>query len=549
MRKTKDIQKVPYLAPDVLAKVVPSPTDGWDAISPLAEMDPKRAPILDNWVSRPGYVELRGGYTAYSSILSSTAVESLLVYRSPTGEQFFAAGGAKIYDITVGSTPTSVLTGLSSGRWQYVNFTPNGGTNVIQCVNGLDPLQQYNGTVWSVPAITGLSGGRTTANIININIQKRRFWYVMRNSTVAAFMPTDAITGPIAGEFDFGALWNKGGFLVAAFAWTVDGGSGPQDYACFISSRGQITIYAGTDPTSSNTWQLVGTFDVAPPIGRRCFLRIGSDVALITQQGVIPISQALPFDPSADRSAAVTSRIQNAMSLAAMAAQDHFGWQLISYPNQQLAILNVPLTENSSQVQYVMNTLTGGWCRFVGWNANCFAIYNDDLYFGDNTGGIALAYSGSADLTTSISADMQCAFNWFEEPGRLKRMTMIQPLLNLGGAITPTLAVDADFATSTAIAPVSTFTGGVLWGAARWDTDLWPAASINYTQFLSVEAIGKALAIRMRVNITGLSSYATTGVFDSGQFDNATFDSAIGIDLPLLQVNAFNTILELGGAI
>ncbi len=548
MRKTSTLQKVQYLAPEVAAKVVPSPTDGWDAISPLAEMDPKRAPILDNWVSRPGYVELRGGYTPFNSILSATPVETLMVYRSPAGEQFFAAGGTKIYNITTGGTPTSVVTGLSSARWQYVNFANSAGS-FIQCVNGLDSLRMYDGTTWTTPTITGFSAGRTTASIINISISKRRLWYVMRTSTVVAFMPTDSISGAIAGEFDFGPLWNKGGILMAAFSWTVDGGSGPQDYTCFMSSRGQITIYAGTDPTSSASWQLVGTFDISPPIGRRCFLRIGSDVALITQQGVLPISQSLPFDPSADRSAAITARIQNAMSQAALAAQDHFGWQLISYPNQQLAILNVPLTENSSQVQYVMNTLTGGWCRFVGWNANCFEIFNDDLYFGDNTGGINLAYSGSADMTTSIIADMQCAFNWFEEPGRLKRMTMIQPLLNLGGLITPTLAVDADFATSTAIAPVTTFAGSVVWGMARWDVDVWPATSINYTQFLSVEAIGKALAIRMRVNVTGNSSYATTGVFDSAQFDNATFDSSIGVDLPLLQVNAFNTILEFGGAV
>ena len=49
MRKAKTTQKITYLAPDVQTKVVPAPVDGWDAISPLAEMDPKRAPILNNW--------------------------------------------------------------------------------------------------------------------------------------------------------------------------------------------------------------------------------------------------------------------------------------------------------------------------------------------------------------------------------------------------------------------------------------------------------------------------------------------------------------------
>jgi hypothetical protein len=141
MRKARTTQKVGFLAPDVVTKIVPAPTDGWDAISPLAEMDPKRAVILDNWVPRPGFVELRKGYSAYSRV-GVSPVETLMVYRGPTGEQMFAAGGTSIYDVSSYGQQDVVVTGLGSARWQYVNFTPGGGTNVIQLVNGTDPLQQ-----------------------------------------------------------------------------------------------------------------------------------------------------------------------------------------------------------------------------------------------------------------------------------------------------------------------------------------------------------------------------------------------------------------------
>ena len=193
-------------------------------------------------------------------------------------------------------------------------------------------------------------------------------------STVCAFMPTDAIMGAIAGTIDLGANWTKGGYLVSVTDWTVDGGNGPQDYMVFLSNRGQATIYSGTDPTSATAWTLVGTFELAPPIGARCCTQIGSDVAIITQQGVVPLSQALPFDPSAERSVAITARIQNAMAQAAAQGLSLFGWQLITYAPEQVSILNVPQVENNTQVQYVMNTLTGAWCQFTGWNANCFNI-------------------------------------------------------------------------------------------------------------------------------------------------------------------------------
>ena len=547
MRKIQTMQKTPFVAPEVLPKVVPAPTDGWDAISPLAAMDPKRAPILDNFVPRPGWVELRGGYTAYVGTLTGSPVETLMVYRSGSAEEMFAASGSIIRDVSTSVSETDVVTGLNSARWQYVNFKPAGATNVIQLVNGADNMRQYNGTVWSTPSITDGSGTPIdTSTFINISTIKRRLWYVVNNSTLAYFMPTDAIQGQIAGSQDFGSLFSKGGYLVAASSWTVDGGSGPQDYGLFISSRGQVALYSGIDPTNASAWNLVGVFDIAPPIGRRCLLRVGSDVGIITQQGVIPISQALPFDPSADRSVAITARIQSAMASAAMLAGNSFGWQLISFPAQQLAIVNVPIQSND-QVQYVMNTLTGAWCRFTGWGANCFEVYNNNLYFGDNDGNVQLAYSGSMDLNTPISANMQCAFNWFDEPGRIKRMSMIQPLLVLGGSLNPTISVDTDFTTSTQTATVSTFSSSVVWGTAVWGVDLWPSGTVQYNSFLSVEALGHALAVRLQAAIdttpTGL------GVFDFGTFDNATFDQGYSTALPVLQVNAFNTIIELGAVV
>jgi len=548
MRRAKTVAKVPFLAPDVETKIIPSPTDGWDQISPLAEMDPKRAPILDNFVPRPGYVEIRQGEFTWAQP-DTVPVETLMVYRDPSTEQMFAAAGSKIYDVTSYATWTTVQTGLSSARWQYTNFTPSGANTVLQCCNGVDALRQWNGSAWSQPAITGLPGGFTTSDIINIYAQKQRLWYIYKNSTYVYFMPTQAIQGPVAGFQDFGALFSRGGYLIAMADWTIDGGNGPQDYAAFISSRGQVALYAGTDPTNATVWTLVGVFSIAPPIGYRCTYSIGSDVAIITQQGVLPISQVLPFDPSAERSVAITARIQNAMAQATTAGMNLFGWQLITFAPQQLSIVNVPQIENNTQVQFVMNTLTGAWCDFNGWNANTFDIFNDNLYFGDNNGYVNQGYSGLADGTTGVTLDMQCAFNWFDEPGKEKRMTMIQPLLTTQGTITPALSVDTDFATSTAQNVINISAAGVVWDGAIWDVSLWPSGATNFTQWLSVEAIGHAFAARMHFTLPANLTSAPLSVFDTATFDSSTFDGSANGAAITLQVNAFNAILETGGAI
>jgi hypothetical protein len=552
MRKAKSVEKVATPAPDVITKVVPVPTDGWDAISPLASMDPKRAPILINWIPRPGWVELRKGYAAWG-MTDSSPVETIMVRRAESGEQMFAASGSKIYNVSAaGNTPPVAVSGLNSARWQYINYTPALGTTVLQCVNGVDTLRQFDGTTWTVPAITGLPGGLNTSAITNIHAQKRRIWFVLGDgagggSTVAAFMPTDAITGPIDSTLDLGANWSKGGHLVAITDWTVDGGNGPQDFMVFISSRGQISIFGGTDPTDATTWTLSGTFDLSPPISDRCATKLGSDVGMITQQGIIPISQALPFEPSAERSVAITARIQNAMANAAIAGINLFGWQLISYPPEQLLILNVPQVENQVQVQFVMNALTGAWCQFNGWNANCFEIYNELLYWGGNDGTVNLAFSGTTDLLEPILADMQCAYNYFDAPGRLKRMTMIQPFISATESITPQIAIDVDFQISPSTSPVTIISGGSLWDVAIWDASAWFGSVVQTTSWLSAEAMGHALAVHVTLNISASASALTIGFFDSGVFDSSEFDVGASVAGLALQINAFNTLLEMGG--
>src|SRR5678816_2360910 len=64
-------------------KSIPPPVEGWDAVSPLANMSPKRAIALENWFPQPGFVEVRKGYASHSTGMgSSTPVQSILIYNA-----------------------------------------------------------------------------------------------------------------------------------------------------------------------------------------------------------------------------------------------------------------------------------------------------------------------------------------------------------------------------------------------------------------------------------------------------------------------------------
>ncbi len=172
--------------------------------------------------------------------------------------------------------------------------------------------------------------------------------------------------------------------------------------------------------------------------------------------------------------------------------------------------------------------MIGSWCRFTGWNAKTFAFYNDKLYFGDLSGNVNWAYQGGNDNGSPITATLQCAFNWYDNPGRLKRMTLIQPLLTVASAtaVSLTLGVDTDFSNTTLSGAVQTGTSTALWDTAIWDQALW-AGPYQTQPWVSVNGLGKALAVKTQL-IYNLSS---------------------ALDTPQIQVNAFNTICELGGMI
>lgn len=546
--------KPPIFQQDVESKPSPAPVKGWDAISPLSNMEPDYAVILDNVVPRPGWCEIRGGYNAWIQGLGGP-VESIMIYRpANASEIMFSVANGVAWDTSTYGIPTISLTGITVNRLQYINFNPVGVTSYLIAVNGTDTAAIFDGSTWAAWNVTGIS----TTSLININAHKRRIWVIEKNSTNAWYLATDAIAGALT-QFNLGSLMTKGSSLIAMGTWTVDGGQGPDDLAVFLTSKGQAIIYKGTDPGNADAWFLVGVFNLPTPIGTRCLLQMGSDLLIITLEGLIPISKALPFDPSGARSIALTNRIQNAMALAARDHNTDFGWEATLFPLQNLLVMNVPTNENVSQMQFVMNTLTGAWCRFTGWNANCFGIFNESLFFGDNSGNVNLAYAGGFDLVSAINLDIKCAYNYYDDPGRIKIMQLCRPFIVSDGTISPGLGVDVDFgdsnfsANTTVIAP----TGGV-WDSGIWDSSLWASDAKASVQWQTVGAIGTALAIRMKVNILGSSSTGssviTNSVFDTGVFDTAIFDGNgatvnSGQNVPILQINQFEVVMEHGAVI
>ena len=515
---------------------IPAAVGGWNTINPLAAMPPNKAGLMQNWIPRPGYIELRGGYVPWCTGLNSNnPVESLMVYRPAGGsEKLFAATTTKIYDVSTQTSPVLSLSGLSlPARWQYVNFTPAGGTTTLVACNGANAVLNYDGSSWTGPTINNV----TSANLISVCSYQRRLFFTEKNTTKVWYLGTDAISGD-ATALDVGPFLSLGSYVVGCETWTIDGGDSPREMLVIASNKGQLVIYMGTDPTNSATFSLVGVFDVARPLGRRPFIKLGTELCIITLEGLVPISKALPYSTGGQRAVALTLDIQPTMLSAAQNGLNMFGWEVVSFPLEALVIMNVPVLENQQQTQYVMTNIGLNWCQFTGWNANCFAVYNDSLYFGDNTGGVQLGYAGLLDNLTPIVADCQGAFNFFESPGSQKYMGLLKPYMVSDGVITPTLGVDVDFGSNSPTAPIinPTSAGGT-WGVSLWGVGLWGGTTVAFDKWQGVNALGTSMAVRLKVNYGGPIGYTTTGIVASGQ------------SVPFLQVVDFLGLIQFGGPV
>jgi len=494
----------------------PAAVGGLNRRDAKAAMPIEDANILDNLIPRPNWVELRRGHESYATGMTGQ-IRTLMEWAGPSSRKFFAVNGGNIYDITnSGAVGAADVSGLNTSDWQHINMATSGG-NFLLAVSGSDSPRNYNGTAWATtPAITG--SGLTASDLIDLTLWKSRVILVERNTKNAWYLPVNSIGGS-ASKIDLGPQFKRGGYLLTVNTFSYDAGNGPDDYLAFISDLGEVAVYQGTDPSTAQTFSLVGKFELGTPIGRRCTKKVGGDLAVITVDGVVSLIKMMQLDRSAAQRAAITNKIQQLFNEYARDYRANFGWQCEVYPKASLALFNVPFS-TTQQVQLVMNTDTGSWCRFTGWNGTCLGLYNDELYFGGNNGVVYKADSTLQDNGGIIPFDYQGAYTNFGIKGRFKIFQLIKSLIVSSGSPSLLQAMNTDFAD---VEPTGTLSPSApqssVWGTAQWGTGVWSGDNAFF-QPASVGAIGEYGAVRIKGAANGISLQfnAFTVDFTAGGF-------------------------------
>lgn len=515
---------------------IPSCVGGLNFNESYANMPPGDAIVLENFFPTAGGCKVREGFTIYNTPANFTADSTLMVWNGGDSDtpalrnqKLLLATSGRIYDVSVKGTATQIASGYTSNKWQSTSFGNSAGT-FLYAVNGADnPFYYQNGTLTPITTgaganqITG-SGFSSVANLINVTSHKQRLWFVEKNTTKAWYLPLNSIYGTVT-LFDFGFVFKKGGHLKAIETWTLDSGTGFDDYLLAISSKGEVAVYKGTDPSSAATWGLVGVYTIGSPIGYKCTTKYDGDVAIITKTGLVPFSAASKTSQSMANYNAYTQKIQLLISDLVEVNQLNYGWQVLVLPKYNMLILNVPKNDGTSRF-LVMNTVTQAWCDFTGISTTTIVEYYDDLYF-TMGGHVYMGFNGYADGTAidgtgglTIVARAQQAYSFLDNPGLVKHARLMRPLVlaSTDNIVAVKVLADYDLIDDTFTAVPSVYTGGgTPWDTKLWDTFSWGSSDTIIKRFLGVDALGFALSVCLVVRSqSGATWVATSLIYEDG---------------------------------
>lgn len=330
----------------------------------------------------------------------------------------------------------------------------------------------------------------------HVQVFAQRLWFTQAGTMQSWYLPIGQVGGA-AVLFDVGPETVMGGYLMGIATWNIDNSAGLNPYIVFVTSMGEVVVYQGSDPSQASSFSISARFRIGSPVGRRFFEKYGSDIVFVGSDGLTPLSKALLTDRS-QQNITLTQKISPSVNADVATYGGNFGWQCTLFPGGNKLIINVPTQEDQASYQYVMNTITSAWCRFTGWNAFCFAFFDNQLYFG-GAGFVAQADTGFNDGGNAIQSDIKPAFNYFGMRGQEKQFHMMRPVFLTNAPITPQLDLSVDFSNLSPTA-TPTFTQGNLnqWDQTPWDQRLWGDVQAVQTDWESIDGFGYAATYRMR---------------------------------------------------
>ena len=461
----------------------PAPVGGLNTRDAEAAMRTVYATTMENFWPQERFVGIRGGAETHHP--TPSAVKQLGSWNGATGRELYAFTDTGAFNVTAaGSAAPPLAKAFTSGDMVLVNYSTSGGS-YLAGVNGVDSYFYYKSPTWTSVATFNVGNGAPDETIATdkfsyLALHQRALYFIEKESMNFYFLPIDSITGEVK-RFPVGGLYRKGGKLVAMGSWTIDGADGPDDLAVFLSSEGQAVVYSGTDPATAGSWSLRGVFDVGTPLGSTPFFKLGGDLLVLTSFGLTSMTKLMKEGWTSSKTT-LTDAISSYFQDTTRGAETSKEWRVVADPKISLLLINVPASPTRGRLQLAMNLVTGAWTVFKGWETTSWELHNGQLYAGVGN-SVAKMWTQSGDFGKRIVCYARCAWTYLPPRARTKQVNLIRFLIRVGGELSISAGLDADFRTSDLFYPLN-FT---LFPISRFDTSEWDEASWGALESMQVD--------------------------------------------------------------
>ena len=519
----------------------PVPIGGINTRDSVMTLGPEYGYIVNNMLARPTGLEVRRGYREWlpKDFSFFDEVRTLMYFAGPGdfGNKLFACPAAvdsPIYDISTPNLPPGApfVAGVGAfrpGEFSWTNTTTPFNAFLCTVLRGVGYFTYTPSEGWKQiedgtdPGKIEFEPGVTTANMMFIFTYKNRLWFLEEDAARAWYLDTNQITGK-AEPLVLGKFLKHGGGLAFACDWTYDAGSGMDDNLIFVGGNGDMLIYEGSDPESD--FRIKGQWYIGRvPPGRRGWSQYGGDTVIITEYGIVSVSDMVsgritnPQDQST-----VGSKYNPTIARFVSDNINNYYWQITSHPNEELLYITAPALDPdfNTQVGFSMSHFSKAWATHNNIPTFCLVVYQGLLYTGSRDGKVYLMFSGDKDgasydgtvAGTEVTGTFQTAFNDMGSPTMNKRASRVR-LLGISDGKPSFLAYirsEYNFTLGVAATP-NPPTAGSLWDVGLWDEATWQSRTATLKKWFGVSGFGKKLAVQISVRAAGktlLTDYEVT---------------------------------------
>lgn len=327
-------------------------------------------------------------------------------------------------------------TGASFGAASFAR--PFGGkamsaaiSSNIVLADGLAAPVRFDGTTFTFCAFSTTTGvDPATFDGMIAHHDRLFFW----KSGTLEFYSGDVggVTGPLK-LFPLNRLGNITGSIAGMQSLTMDAGHGMNDVLAIFTTTGQIIAFEGLDPSDPQDWRLLGRVSSAVPLDVNAFAQVGSDVWMLTPQGVVSVQDSLR---------------QSIMALASdisLPILDAIGDLMKGGP----AAWQIFVTQDGAQI--IINCVRAGVAKQIVYynQSRSWATASMPVKAFHNLGASpqATGFDGAlAAFSTEDSGEVMTArwvSSWFQT-GRKSSIAYLRPKIRAKGPLTVRVVILAD---------------------------------------------------------------------------------------------------------